>query len=163
MSKRAKRKRELPKPNASFFDSPPQSPPSSAGKKEPPDQRRLYLNSREPTDPEIMQTKIFWEAPEMILGRIKNINRGFIVALEYELIPSETESYTAEQIKEIQHIVADLISKPVKSGVELLQRVAQLTVSVSKDVRDGVSELAEQFAAIASGGTLELEEAKLRF
>jgi len=109
----------------------------------------------------MMETKIFWEAPAIILGRIKNINRGFIVALEYELIPSQTESYTAEQIKEIQHIIADLIANPVATGVQLLQRIAQLPLSVSKDVRATVNDLAKQFAAIASEGTLE--DAKLRF
>ena len=159
----SKRKRELPKPNASFFDSPPQTPPrSAAGRQEPPDQKRSYFNSREPKDPEMMETKELWVAPQILFRRY-GLN-GFIQVLEFELIPSETESYTVQQVSEIQHIIANLISNAVMTPIELVERVAELTVSVSKDVRDSVGELAEQFAAIASEESIpELEDAKLRF
>jgi hypothetical protein len=159
-AKRPKRKRELPKPI--LFDSPPHSPSRSAGRKEPPeppDQKRQYFNSREPKDPEMMETKELWVHPEILFKRYGL--DGFIQVLEFELIPSETESYTVRQVSEIQRIIADLISNPVATGVQLLQRIAQLPLSVSKDVRATVNDLAKQFAAIASEGTLE--DAKLRF
>ena len=159
----SKRKRDLPKPKASFFDSPPSSPPrSAAGKKEPPDQKRSYFNSREPTDPEMMETKELWVAPEILFRRY-GLN-GFIQVLEFELIPSETESYTVQQVSEMQDIIANLISNAVMTPIELVQRVAELTLTMSKDVRDSVAELAEQFAAIATEQSIpELEDAKLRF
>ena len=162
MSKQAKRKREIPKPNASFFDSPPQSPsPSAAGRKDPPDQKRSYLNSREPKDPEMMENRELWVHPEILFKRYGL--DGFIQVLEFELIPSETESYTVQQVAEIQNIIASLIAHTVVTPIELVRRIAQLTASVSKDVRDSVGELAKQFAAIASGETLELNDTKLRF
>ena len=161
MSKRTKRKRELPKPE--FFDSPPRSPPASAaGRKEPPDQKREYLNSREPKDPEMKEFKELWAAPSVLL-RWYGLNDGFIHALEMELIPSVTESYTVKQVKEIQHIISKLVSKAVMTPIELVQRIALLTESVTVDVRDTVRDLAKQFAASASGGTLELADTKLRF
>ena len=161
--KMSKRKRDLPKPKASFFDSPPSSPPpSAAGRKEPPDQKRQYFNSREPTDPEMMETKELWVAPQILFRRY-GLN-GFIQVLEFELFPSDTESYTVQQVSEIQHIIADLIANAVMTPIELVQRIANLTASASKDVRDTVGELAEQFAAIATEESQpQLEDAKLRF
>lgn len=158
MSKRPKRKRELPKPD--FFDSPPRSPPASAaGRKQPPDQKREYLNSREPKDPEIMEFKELWVAPQ-ILFETYGLNDGFIRALEMELILSETE----RQIKKIQQIIAELVSKAVMTPIELLQRIAILTASATVDVRDTVRDLANQFAEIAKEGKKpELKDTKLRF
>jgi hypothetical protein len=162
MSKQAKRKRELPKP--SFFDSPPHSPPTSAaGRKEPPDQKRLYFNSREPKDPEIMEFKELWADPEILFDRDGLID-GFIQALQMEeLVPSQVESYTVAQIKEIQNIISNLASQAVITPIELVRRIAQLTASVSKDVSKAVNDLANQFAKIANGETLELNNTRLRF
>lgn len=161
-AKRPKRKRELPKP--SFFDSPPHSPPASAaGRKEPPDQKRLYLNSREPEDREIMEFKELWAAPEILFERDGLID-GFIQMLEMEeLVPSQVESYTVAQIKEIQNIISNLASQAVITPIELVRRIAQLTASATVDVSKAVNKLAKQFAEIASGGTLELKDTKLRF
>ena len=153
-------KRKRPLPNFDVFDSPPRS---AAGKKEPPDVRQTYDNRREPSDPEMMETMQLWEAPEMILGRVKNINRAFIIALEYELIPSQTESYTAEQISEIQHIIANLVANAVTTPFQLLRRIADLTVSVSEDVRNNLTDLAYQFYAIAGGESdVEMDQVQLR-
>jgi len=109
----------------------------------------------------MMETKELWVAPQILFKRY-GLN-GFIQVLEFELIPSETESYTVQQVKEIQHIIANLISKAVISPIELVQRIANLTASATVDVRKTVNDLAKQFAEIASEGTLELEDTKLRF
>ena len=105
-----------------------------------------------------MEFKELWVAPQ-ILFETYGLNDGFIRALEMELILSDTE----RQIKKIQHIIAELVSKAVISPVQLLQRIAILTASATDDVRKTVRDLANQFAEIASGGTLELEDTKLRF
>lgn len=106
-----------------------------------------------------MAYKELWVAPQILFERY-GLNDGFIRALEMELILSDTE----RQIKKIQHIIAELVSKAVISPVQLLQRIAILTASATDDVRDTVRDLANQFAEIASGGTKpELKDTKLRF
>lgn len=86
------------------------------------------------------------------------------MVLESELFGSATGSYTKQQIVEIQNVIANLISNAVTTPVELVQRIAQLTVTVTDDVRNNLTELAQQFSAIAGGESdLEIEEMQLRF
>ena len=164
----SKRKRELPKPKASFFDSPPSSPPTAAGRKsnrlrQPPPLAAPDRPERRQTDPEFMTTMGLWVAPDVLYERYGL--SGFIMVLESELFGSATTgSYTKQQIVEIQNVIANLISNAVKTPVELVQRIAQLTVSVTEDVRKNLKELAEQFSEIAGGESdLEIDELQLRF
>ena len=160
--KRSREKSQLVLPSMAGFASPPsRAARERTEKREPPNQREAYDNSRVPADPEIMQFKELWVDSEELFRR--DGLKGFIEVLKFDL---DLEDYDREEKLEIKQIIANLNSKAVLTPVQLVDRVVGLVATGSDKVRTKVTDLVQEFARIANKAVWrkpESEDAKLRF
>ena len=153
MSKRGRDDQiKRPVPSMSGFDSPPRT---RRAVPKAPDQRERYLNRRVPRDPELLETKELWMAPELVFKKYGI--RGILRVLEFETYDTKPDGqYSKDDVAGLQKVMMRLSQLIFQTPAELLTVLGGITSDVSELVRKNVMELGAEFAQIAS-------ETELRF
>jgi hypothetical protein len=132
------------------FDSPPRRK-RDRDIPAPPDVKAQYINNRAHMNPELMETKVLWEAPSMLYKKYNRDGlglRGILQSFKYETYDTGTVGiYSALEVAQIKKVIIALESKVFSTGKELVELVRQLTKGTSELVQNNLMGLATEFAA----------------